>query len=115
MDAAEALTDLTDVSTQVREAVVLEQNGSILASTLDDEARARRLADAAWAALQAAGGLRATGGSRVTALEAATREGSLFVAAGKGAVCAATTGPDEPAGLVLYDLRTCLRSIEGDE
>jgi predicted regulator of Ras-like GTPase activity (Roadblock/LC7/MglB family) len=51
MDAAEALTDLTDVSTQVREAVVLEQNGSILASTLDDEARARRLADAAWAAL----------------------------------------------------------------
>ena len=42
MDAAEALTDLTDVSAQVREAVVLEQNGAILASTLDDAARARR-------------------------------------------------------------------------
>jgi predicted regulator of Ras-like GTPase activity (Roadblock/LC7/MglB family) len=114
MDAAEALTDLTDVSTQVREAVVLEQNGAILASTLDDEVRARQLADAVRAALQAAGSIRATGGARVTALEAATRTGSLFVAAGKDAVCAATTGPDEPSGLVLYDLRACLRSIEGD-
>jgi predicted regulator of Ras-like GTPase activity (Roadblock/LC7/MglB family) len=115
MDAAEALTDLTDVSTQVREAVVLEQNGGILAATLHDEDRARRLAAAAWAALKAVGGLRAAGGPRVTALEAATRDGSLFVAAGKDAVCAAITGPEEPAGLVLYDLRACLRSLEGDE
>ena len=114
MDAAEALTDLTDVSTQVREAVVLEQNGAILASTLDDDARAHRLADAARAALEAAASILASGGERVTALEAATRTGSLFVAAGKDAVCAATTGPDEPSGLVLYDLRACLRSIEGD-
>ncbi len=114
MDAAAALADLTDVSTQVREAVVLEPDGAVLASTLPDEARSRQLADAARAALQAAGGVPAREGSPVTALEAATGRGSLFVAVGKSVVCAATTGPDEPAGLVLYDLRTCLRTLEGE-
>ena len=114
MDAAEALADLTDVSTQVREAVVLQPDGAVLASTLRDEARSKRLADAARGALQAAGEVPAGRSSPVTALEVATGGGSLFVAAGKSVVCAATTGPDEPAGLVLYDLRTCLRSLEGD-
>ncbi len=63
------------------------------------------------AALEAAGRLREHG-APVTALEAAVPGGSLFVAAADGHVLAATTGPDEPAGLVLYDLRACLRRVE---
>ena len=51
----------------------------------------------------------------MTALEAAHREGSLFVAAGREHAVAATTDPDEPAGLVLYDLRTVLRKLGEDE
>ena len=94
MSPAEALSELTDVSTQVREAVLLEREGGVLASTLADDERAREFADAARAAL-----------------EAAVPGGSLFVAAANGHVVAATTGPDEPAGLVLYDLRTCLRQL----
>ena len=110
MSPAEALSELADVSTQVREAVLLEREGGVLASTLADDVRAREFADAARAALEAAGRVRPDG-PQVTALEAAVPGGSLFVAAANGHVVAATTGPDEPAGLVLYDLRTCLRQL----
>lgn len=110
MSPAEALAELADVSTQVREAVLLEREGGVLASTLSDEARASDLAETARAALEAAGRIRPEG-PQVTALEAAVPGGSLFVAAANGHVVAATTGPDEPAGLVLYDLRTCLRRL----
>jgi predicted regulator of Ras-like GTPase activity (Roadblock/LC7/MglB family) len=110
MNPAEALSELADVSTQVREAVLLEREGGVLASTLADDDRARELAEAARAALDAAGRVRANG-PQVIALEAAVPGGSLFVAAANGHVVAATTGPDEPAGLVLYDLRTCLRHL----
>jgi predicted regulator of Ras-like GTPase activity (Roadblock/LC7/MglB family) len=114
MDAAEALSELSDVSTQVQQAVLLERTGGVLASTLSDEARSRELAEAARAALEAAGRVRGRGGPQVTALEAAHREGSLFVAAGPDRAVAATTAPDEPAGLVLYDLRTVLRKLGED-
>jgi predicted regulator of Ras-like GTPase activity (Roadblock/LC7/MglB family) len=114
MDAAQALSELTDVSTQVQQAVLIERAGGVLASTLDDETRSHEVADAARAALEAAGRVRGSGGPQVTALEAAHKEGSLFVAAGRERAVAATTAPDEPAGLVLYDLRTVLRKVGED-
>jgi predicted regulator of Ras-like GTPase activity (Roadblock/LC7/MglB family) len=112
MTAAEALADLSDLSTQVRAAVLFERDGEVLASTLGDEERAQAVAAAARAALAAAADVRSQ--AQVTALEAAVPGGSLFVAAGSRHVVAATTAPDEPAGLVLYDLKTCLRRLEGD-
>ena len=114
MTPAEALSELTDVSNQVCEAVLLNRDGEVLASTLGDEERAREVAAAARAALDAAARVRPHGPG-VTALEAAVPDGSLFVAAADGHVLAATTTADEPAGLVLYDLRTCLRHLEAGE
>ena len=112
MSPGEALSELTDVSNQVREAVLLGRDGDVLASTFDgDDERAREVGAAAAAALEAAARVR-EGGPRVSALEAAVPGGSLFVAAGDGHVLAATTAPDEPAGLVLHDLRVCLRRLE---
>jgi predicted regulator of Ras-like GTPase activity (Roadblock/LC7/MglB family) len=112
MSPGEALSELTDLSNQVREAVLLGPDGDVLASTFDgDDTRAREVGSAAKAALEAAGRVREQG-PRVTALEAALPAGSLFVAAGEAHVLAATTGPEEPAGLVLYDLRACLRRLE---
>jgi predicted regulator of Ras-like GTPase activity (Roadblock/LC7/MglB family) len=110
MSPAEALADLTDVSTQVRTAVLAELEGAVLASTLDDD-RSEQIAAAARAALDAATRLGAHGDAAVHAFEAALAEGSLFVASENGVLIAATTGPEEPAGLVLYDLRTCLRRL----
>jgi len=114
MRAAEALADLADLSTQVRVAVLAEQDGSVLASTLADEKRSREIAIAARNALDAADRLRAHGDAEVSALEAAVPGGSLFVASDDGVLLAATTGPEEPAGLVLYDLRSCLRRLRED-
>jgi len=114
MRAAEALADLADLSTQVRVAVLAEQDGSVLASTLADEERFREIAVAARNALDAADRLRAHGDADVSALEAAVPGGSLFVASDDGVLIAATTGPEEPAGLVLYDLRSCLRRLRED-
>jgi predicted regulator of Ras-like GTPase activity (Roadblock/LC7/MglB family) len=114
MSPAEALTDLADLSAQVRVAVLAERDGSVLASTLADDDRSERIATAARSALASADRLRAHGDAQVTALEAALDEGSLFVARDDGVVIAATTGPDEPAGLVLYDLRACLRRLAED-
>ena len=47
MDAAGALADLTEISSQVEAAVVLDDAGAVVASTLDDAERSARLARAA--------------------------------------------------------------------
>jgi hypothetical protein len=45
-------------------------------------------------------------------LEAATVDGSVFVVRDGGRTIAATTTPEPTVGLVFYDLKTCLRSID---
>jgi predicted regulator of Ras-like GTPase activity (Roadblock/LC7/MglB family) len=114
MRPAEAIADLVDLSTQVRVAVLAEPDGTVLASTLADDERSEQIAAAARAALDAVGRLGANGDAEVRALEAALTGGSLFVASDDGVLLAATTGPEEPSGLVLYDLRACLRRLQED-
>jgi len=48
----------------------------------------------------------------VQQLEAATLAGSVFVVRDGERMIAATTTPEPTVGLVFYDLKTCLRSIE---
>ena len=45
-------------------------------------------------------------------LEAATPVGSVFVVRDGERLIAATTTPEPTVGLVFYDLKTCLRSID---
>ena len=111
MDAASVLADLTEISSQVESAVVLDEEGAVVASTLDDAERSTRLARAAVDLLGAAGRRREPGGRSLTQLEAALHEGSVFVARGEGLSIVATTSPDPTSGLVFYDLKTCLRSL----
>ncbi len=47
----------------------------------------------------------------LTQLEVALHEGSIFVVRDGELAIAATTTPSPTAGLVLYDLRACLRSL----
>jgi predicted regulator of Ras-like GTPase activity (Roadblock/LC7/MglB family) len=54
MDPARALADLTEISTQIRSAVLVESDGTVLASTLEDDARSREMAAAARSLLEAA-------------------------------------------------------------
>ena len=111
MDAAAALADLTEISSQVEAAVVLDDAGAVVASTLDDAERSARLARVALELLGGADKRFQSGGRSLTQLEAALREGSVFVAREEGRSIVATTSPEPTSGLVFYDLKTCLRSL----
>jgi Roadblock/LC7 domain len=113
MDATQALAELTELSSQVRRAVVLDPRGSVLGSTHEDAA-AEALARAALELVAAAGELHASP-DEVTRAEVELAEGSLFVLREGGRTIAATTGPRPTAGLVAYDLRTCLQRIEDEK
>ena len=110
MDAAQALAELTELSSQVVRAVVLRADGSVLAATPDDAAASAPLAAAALAVIATAFELRSTP-QEVTRVEVELEEGALFVLREGGRTIAAVTGPQPTAGLVVYDLRTCLERI----
>jgi predicted regulator of Ras-like GTPase activity (Roadblock/LC7/MglB family) len=116
MDAAQALADLTEISSQIEAAVLFDETGEIAASTLAGEERSRELVRAASELLQAAERLRA-GGDELKQLEAATLEGSVFVVRDGPQRIVATTGPNPTVGLVFYDLKSCLRGVgeDGDD
>lgn len=114
MDAAHALADLTEISSQVEAAVLLGEDGAVVASTLADEARTESIARAARDLLAAAEELGSSGRALVQ-LEVSPREGSVFVVREPGRWIAATTTPAPTSGLVFYDLKTCLRALAQEE
>jgi predicted regulator of Ras-like GTPase activity (Roadblock/LC7/MglB family) len=107
MDAAQALADLTEISSQIEAAVLFDEQGEVQASTLAD-VPARALARAAADLLERAAAFRSDS-VEVTQLEVSTRDGSVFVVRADPYRIAATTGPDPTVGLVFYDLKSCLR------
>jgi predicted regulator of Ras-like GTPase activity (Roadblock/LC7/MglB family) len=114
VDAAQALADLTEISSQIEAAVLFDADGTVHGSTLADATAAERLARAAATLLDTAAGL-ADAGAEVTQLEASTDDGSVFAVRDGERRIAATTGPSPTVGLVFYDLKSCLRSVGGDD
>jgi hypothetical protein len=108
MDATQAIADLTEISPQVRDVVVIAPDGAAAGSNLTDDAVVTRLADGAKRLVEAAEALR----PGVAQLEAATLAGSVFVVRDGDRMIAATTTPEPTVGLVFYDLKTCLRAID---
>lgn len=107
VDAARAIADLTEISSQIEEVVLVDGDGAVLGSNLDDDARAQRLADGARRLVDAA-----AAHGEVAQLEAATAHGSVFVVREDGRTIVATTGLDPTVGLVFYDLKTALRALD---
>jgi predicted regulator of Ras-like GTPase activity (Roadblock/LC7/MglB family) len=113
MDAAQALADLTEISSQVVHVAIVEGEDSVLATTIADGARAARFVHGVATLVEEAESLRQSRGlPSLSQLEAATLEGSVFVVRRGDRVIAATTRPDPTVGLVFYDLKHCLRAIE---
>jgi predicted regulator of Ras-like GTPase activity (Roadblock/LC7/MglB family) len=114
MDAAQALADLTEISSQVVQAAIIGPDGSVLASTFDDEARAKRFVEGVAKLVEEAETLRGGHGlAGLVQLEAATLEGSVFVVRDEGGgSISAVTRPEPTVGLVFYDLKHALRSVE---
>ncbi|MBA2332110.1 MAG: hypothetical protein H0V94_04885 [Actinobacteria bacterium] len=114
MDTESALADLSEISSQIETAVVFDSTGAVLGSTGGDEMRSKRLARTALDLVAASGGLGGGETRKVTQIEGSLHEGSVFVVSGEERSIAATTTPEPTSGLVFYDLRTCLRSLEPD-
>jgi hypothetical protein len=108
VDAAEALADLIEISSHVETAVVFDSAGAVAASTVADEGRATALARVGLDLFAAAAGVR-PGGPAVTRVEAKLPDGTFVAVRDGERLIAATTTPEPPSGLVLYDLRTALR------
>jgi predicted regulator of Ras-like GTPase activity (Roadblock/LC7/MglB family) len=111
---ADALKDLTEISTQIESAVVLDREGTVVASTLDDE-RAGRLAGSALELLRAAEEVRPPDAGELVQLDVAFPDGSVFLVADSDRLIAATTRSEPTAGLVFYDLKSCLRTLGEEE
>jgi len=114
MDAAQALADLIEISSQIESAVIASRKGAVLASTFGDDARGKEVAALALELLAAAEKARG-GGEPLVQLEAATGQGSVFVVRDERNVAAAVTTPKPTVGLVFYDLKTCLRLLEQEQ
>jgi predicted regulator of Ras-like GTPase activity (Roadblock/LC7/MglB family) len=116
MDAAQALADLTEISSQVGQVVIVDRDGSLLAATMPDPARAGRLVAAVTRLVEEAElAAHGRGLPELSQLEASTLEGSVFAVRRDGRLIAATTRPDPTVGLVFYDLKHCLGSIDEPE
>jgi predicted regulator of Ras-like GTPase activity (Roadblock/LC7/MglB family) len=103
MDAAKALGELRELSSQITAAVVLGADGAVLAG---DEELAATTGELAAAAADLGGP-----GADVTRVEVELGEGAVFLVREGKYTVAATTGPDPTSGLVVYDLRTCAKAI----
>jgi predicted regulator of Ras-like GTPase activity (Roadblock/LC7/MglB family) len=115
MDAAQALADLTEISPQIEAAVILDEAGAPLASTLPDDERAREVARLGQRLLTEADEVVATEQGKLTQLHVVTRSGGVFaVREGEHRVVATTSG-DPTVGLIFYDLRSSLRSLHEEQ
>jgi predicted regulator of Ras-like GTPase activity (Roadblock/LC7/MglB family) len=111
MDAAQALADLTQVSSQIEGAVLADAEGTVRASTFAD-GKGKQVAVAALELLAAAEEARGEPArAELSQVLAAMREGAVFVVRQDPYVVAAVTAPEPTAGLVFYDLKTCLRLL----
>ena len=115
MDAARALADLTEVSSQVRGAVIVDAEGAVVASTLAAETGERAGAAAATLLRAAREMPRESGRAELTQLEAALPEGSVFVVDDGTHAIAAVTDRNPTTGLIFYDLKTALRRAFEEE
>ena len=105
MNAAQALADLVEISSQIESAVLADTDGAVQASTFGDEAKASAVAKEAVGLLQDATGA----GGEPSQVQIAFLEGSVFVVRDDERLVAAVTGREPTSGLVFYDLKTCLR------
>jgi predicted regulator of Ras-like GTPase activity (Roadblock/LC7/MglB family) len=108
VDAARAIADLTEISSQIEQVVLVGEDGAVVGANVDDD-RARQLAEGAARLVEAAGSVAEP---ELVHLEVALAEGSVFVVREHGHTIAATTGPDPTVGLVVYDLKSALRGLE---
>jgi len=108
VDAGEALTELTSLSTEIEQAAILDRDGHVVATTPGADAeRLRRVANGL---LDAAGSVRPD--TDVERVEVATSRRAVYAVRAGERVAVATARQPAVAALVVYDLRSCLTRLE---
>ena len=113
MDAASALADLTEISSQVDAAVVFAEDGAIVVSTFGDEGRTEKLARVGRSLLEEADRVPTGRERKLTRVEVVLPEGNVFVVRGGGAEARSSRprARRPPSRLVFHDLETCLGAV----
>ena len=114
MDAAAAIAELRELSTQIETVVVSSRDGSVISASVGDDVAGRVSAAARDLADGADQVRRDLGREALSQLQASTPTGSVFVVVDGDRMAVATTGVDPTVGLVFYDLKTLLRQIGDD-
>lgn len=119
MDAPEALSKLTEVSSQIEAACIFESNGAVVASTLSSVDATNAFVNGARTLLASADSLpREASSGPLVQLEVALRDGAVFVVRDSERAVAALTKAEPTVGLVFFDLKACLQSAaapDGDD
>ena len=103
----DALADLLEISSQIECVALVGDDGAAAAAGLADE-QADRFARAARHLLTA---VESDRGTEVAHVEVDVGDAAVFVVREAGATIAAVTSGSPTSGLVLYDLRACLRRL----
>lgn len=106
-----AFAEMLDISTDIDKAILIGPDG-VLASNMAEEAQSETLAQAHRLTQLVEARVTEMGSQPVTQLVVDTPSGYVFFAreAGEGGMSMVATGKKgSRVGLVLYDLRTCMR------
>ena len=114
MEVAQALRELMELSSQITRAIVLDEDGSVLAVSSEDPTVSAVLTASTLELVAAAADLGPEG-RESTRVEVELEDGAFFVVREGGRTVAAVTGPKPTSGLVVYDLRTCAQAIDAPE
>ncbi|MGD0166167.1 MAG: roadblock/LC7 domain-containing protein [Gaiellaceae bacterium] len=115
MDAGQALVELTEIASQIEQAVVFDSRGELLASTVSEQDAARMLAECGSALFALADRAGGEEHGQPTQVGLTLANGSVLLAR-QGDLCVlALTAPDSVADLAFFDLRACLRKVAGEE
>jgi predicted regulator of Ras-like GTPase activity (Roadblock/LC7/MglB family) len=115
MEAAQALADLTEISSQIEAAVLADSDGAVVASTFAEDHKGEAFAASAAELVRAAEESGELSSKELVQVQAASPQGCVFVVRDERHLVAAVTGAQPTVGLVFYDLKTCLRLLEREE
>jgi predicted regulator of Ras-like GTPase activity (Roadblock/LC7/MglB family) len=115
MEAAQALADLTEISSQIEAAVLADTDGAVVASTFAEDEKGAAFAAIAAELVRAAEDSGELSSKELVQVQAASPQGCVFVVRDERHLVAAVTGAQPTVGLVFYDLKTCLRLLARDE
>jgi predicted regulator of Ras-like GTPase activity (Roadblock/LC7/MglB family) len=103
-----ALRDLSELTTDVRAAIFLGPDGSLLAAAPERGDLGERLRELTLAVLE---GADAAGAEPPAEVEIATRAGAVYMVRGEGSALAVVAGRFTLSSLMRYDLRRMLADL----